>query len=362
VPRISSSGRLKAILTLLEERYGKREAFKPRPPVERALITILLKDGKERSAENAMRRIRRGFVDLNEMRVADPSELDTALGRSYPPGVGQLVCDALTAIFNYSQSMDLEALLELDVTKAETVLRRMGRMPSRVAGELLLAELHYGKLPATHGVLRVAKRVKLVRPGSMDSQVRSIRRLVSAKMTTRTYHAMEMLAERVCTPKDYDCRACSISEHCPTGQETLKKLAIQEEKERKAREAEEERLRVTRDRDRRQRAKKRAATARLKKQIQARSKKLKISTVKPKTKRRSKAKAAVPKTGTKMRQAPSTEVKPDRTKRKTRRRKTTSTPKTATPKTTTPKAATSKKTRASKAKPTRKKAASSRKK
>jgi endonuclease III len=326
--RVTASSRFKAILPILEQCYGSREGFKPRPPVQRALITSLLKNGKERAAETALRRIENEFVDLNEMRVANPAELDAALGKSYPPGVGQLLCDTLTAIFNYSQSMDLSPILALDAAKAETVLRRLEHMPSRVAGELLLANFESNQLPATHGILRVSKRLQLVQPGPMESQVRSLRRLVPSNLTVRAYHALEMLAERVCTPKDFDCQHCPVREHCPTGKEMLEKLAAQQEKERQAQEAEDARNQEKRNQDRREQAEQRAATARLKKQIAVRSKKLDIDTVKPKKARKNKPKSPAPSEGTQMKQTPSSEVKRSgartASKKKTARRKTSS--------------------------------------
>jgi len=317
--RISASKRFRTIFALLEKHFGRRQPHKLRPPVEQALVTLLLQDGKEEAAERAIRRLERYFVDLNETRVCDAKELDGILGARFPDGVGQLVADTLTAIFNHAQAMNLDDIMALDPERAEAKLARLSRLPSRVAGELLLSNLGYQKLPQGAGMLRVATRTKLIRRGPASSQIRCLRRLVPKSMVPRVLHAFELLGERVCTAKDFNCRRCPLQELCPTGVEMLRRLEIKEAKERAAREAEEERVRKKRERERKARARKRAATAKLKKTIQVRSKKLKISPTKKKRKRRKKVARVVP-TDAKMVQASSAEVKPDRLKKRGRRK------------------------------------------
>jgi len=134
-------------------------------------------------------------------------------------------------------------------------------------------------------------------------------------VVVRVFHAFETLAERICTANDYVCRSCPIKEHCPTGVDTIKRLEAKEAKELAAREAEEKRLKEQRHLDRRTRARKRVATEKLKKAIEVRSKELKIPTRKKTTRRR---KPAPSPAGTKMVQASSAEVKPERKKKKKR--------------------------------------------
>lgn len=310
--RNSAIRQFKTIFPILEREFGRRERYRAHPPVEQALLTLLLRDGREDQGQRVIKRLEREFVDLNEVRVCVPEVLDEVLGRSYPPGVGKLVTDALTAIFNHAQAMNLDSILELDVEKAKKKLLKLKPLPSRVAGELLLANLGCEKLPEGDGLLRVAKRTKIIKSGPVDLQIKTLRRMAPKAAVPRVFHAFEMLAERMCTEDDFGCRACPISEHCPTGTEKLKQLQIQEEKERATREAEEKRVKKQRDRDRRARARKRAATERLKKTIEVRSKKLKISTRK-KTRR---SPRAMPPVDAKMVQASSAVVKPSRKKKR----------------------------------------------
>ncbi|MFH1732923.1 MAG: hypothetical protein ABIF82_14900 [Planctomycetota bacterium] len=310
--RISAIRQFKTIFAILEKEFGRRERYRAHSPVEQVLLTLLLRDGKEDQGKRVIKRLEREFVDLNEVRVCVPEELDEVLGRDYPPSVGKLVTDTLTAIFNHAQAMNLDSILELDIEKAKKKLLKLRPLPSRVAGEFLLANLGCEKLPEGAGLLRVAKRTKMIKPGPADSQMKTLRRIVPKAAVPRVFHAFEMLAERICTENDFDCRACPINEHCPTGAEKLKQLQIQEEKERAAREAEEKHVKKQRDRDRRARARKRAATKKLKKTIEVRSKKLKISTRK-KTRRSSRA---APPADAKMVQTSSAVVKPSRKKKR----------------------------------------------
>jgi endonuclease III len=320
VARISATKRFKSIFPILEEEYGRREDYGLHPPIEQVLLTLLLKNGEEAPAERAINRLRKEFVNWNEARVSQPEALDRTLGNGYPPGIGQLIVDTLTAIFNRTQSMNLDDIVGLDPDRAESRLNRLRLLPSRVVGEFLLTQLDYDKLPPGAGLLRVAARTKLVRSSSAESRVRGLRQIVPKKYVRRAFHAFEMLGERVCTPRDYDCRSCPIVEHCPTGVETVRRLEAQEEKEREARDAERTRKRRKRRRDRKEQKRRRAATARLRKTIEERSKKLKITPSKTR-KRRKKKLQEKSRRSAKMVQASSADVKPDEATRKKRRRK-----------------------------------------
>ncbi len=302
--RTSATERFKTILGILEQEFGQRQPYRPHPPVEQALFTVLLKDGQEAPAERALRRLQREFVDWNETRVSEAEYLDRILGKGFPQGVGELVRSTLTAIFNHSQAMNLDDIMGLDPQAAGTRLKKLDVMPSRVSGELLLANLNYGKLPEGAGLLRVARRTKLVRPGPPHSQMRGLRRISPNTRVPRVFHAFEMLAERICTAEDFDCAGCPIKSLCPTGVEKLKQLEIQKEKERQAQEAEKERSRKKRRQGRKARARKKAATKELKKAIQLRSKKLNISTSKQRERHRNTDAA-----GAVMMQTPSGKVK-----------------------------------------------------
>lgn len=275
----TGSARFSAIFTLLERHFGQREPYKPHPPVEQALVTLLLQNGKEAPALRAISRLQRKFVDWNEVRVCDPQTLDDALGRAYA-GVGRLITRTLTAIFNHAQAMNLDDIMALGPDRAEQKLTRLDSMPSRVAGELLLANLNSKKLPAGAGLLRVAARTGLVRHGPADAQARALRRLVPAVKTARTLHAFEMLAERACTAENFDCRACPAHRLCPTGVETLRRLHLEEEKARAAREAEHVRLCEKHRREKKLKARRHASKEKLKKAIQLRSRTLRIPTTK----------------------------------------------------------------------------------
>jgi endonuclease III len=315
---VSATKRFKAIFPLLEKAFGRREPLSERPPVEQVLVTLLLKDGKEKPALRAMKRLSREFVDLNEARIADPEHIDDLLGRGYPDGVGKLVAKALTAIFNEAQAMSLDAVMALDAKQAEVKLRRMTEMPSRVAGELLMGSLGTKQLPPGAGLLRVASRTGLVAAGKVDSMIRSLRRVTPKTAAQRVFHCFETLAERVCTVKDYDCPNCPINEHCELGQKMLDELAEQDAREKEALAVEASRLKEKRAQERKDRARRRASTERLKKQIQDRSSQLKLGA---KDRKRRTRKTVVPEE-THMVQASSAEVKPDEKERARRRTKT----------------------------------------
>lgn len=306
--KASPTVRFKTIFTALEKTFGRRDSYKNHPPVKQALITLLLKAGKEEEAHKIIRKLEREFVDWNEVRVCEPETLNNLVGTSYP-GVGGLIKDSLTAIFNHSQSMNIDDIMEMHPDVAEQRLRRLAPMPSRVAGELLLARLKYQKLPETTGILRVAKRVKLVKQGPSNLQIKALRRFVSTPLVPRVFHSFEMLAERFCTADNSGCAICPICEFCPTGTEKV-------EKERARAAAE-----LAKQKVQQEAAQKRDSMERFKQAIKVRTKKLDVvlgkRPVRPVAKKKKKEKVTPP-VATKMVQASSADV---RTRRVPKRKK-----------------------------------------
>ena len=233
--RASVANKFKSVFAVLEKEFGRREKYSTHVPVRQALVTVLLKDGKECSAERIIRKLENEFVDWNEVRVCDPEMLDSMLGAGFPKGTGKLICDTLTAIFNHSQAMNLDDVMSLPAEQAQQKLRRLAPMPSRVMGELLLAGLGYKKLPETPGLLRAAKRLGFLNSGNSESQVKVLRKLVAPPMTSRAFHVFELLAERFCLNEGTVCETCPVCGHCPTGADKAKKLKAQHEREQAAR-------------------------------------------------------------------------------------------------------------------------------
>jgi len=329
--KVSATKRFETIFPILEDQWGERVPYKERPPLQQILITLLLVDGQEGPAEKTLDRLREHFVDLNELRVSDPDQLDELLGDRHPPGVGKQIVDALTAIFNNTQAMTLKWLMELEPEEAFEELNQLEKFPSRAIGELLMACFGYDKLPATEGLLRVAERTDIVSSGAPESQMLGLRRITPKDDRERIFHAFEMHAERICTRKDYDCPNCPINEDCPTGQETLERLRLQEEQEKAAQKAEAARLQRKLERDKRTEKRRKEAAAKLKETIEARSKELNIAVNEKNTKsskgkktgkKKSKAKSSTKssKNTAKMVQAPSHEVKSKPEKKKSNRK------------------------------------------
>ncbi len=310
--KISPAQKFKKVFALLEKKFGRRDRYGAYPPVQQALVTLLLKDGREDYALRTIRRLEHEFVDWNELRVCDPEMLDDFLGNGSPRGTGRLIRDTLTAIFNHSQSMNLDDVVELESEQAETLLKKLNSMPSRVAGELLLANLGYKKLPDGAGLLRVARRTKLVHQTAAENQIRALRRMVPDALLPRVFHAFETLAERICLREESPCSACPIANLCPTGVDKLARLRIEAEKERAAREALEKQERNKRKHAHKLQARKRASTKKLKQAIAVR--KLKILGA-PKSKRPARRPAGP----ARMVQASSAEVRLSRHKAKRRK-------------------------------------------
>jgi len=121
---VSATDQGKAINALLNK-LPKGDIEPPpedRTPIEELVYAFLLWESSTSRADNAFKRCQQSFVDLNDLRVSRPREVEAALGKTYPrleERVARLQA-SLQEIYirEYEVSLDsLEALSKRDARK-----------------------------------------------------------------------------------------------------------------------------------------------------------------------------------------------------------------------------------------------------
>ncbi|MFW5750317.1 MAG: hypothetical protein ACOCZK_01590 [Planctomycetota bacterium] len=104
---------LMKICEALEERYGRRKVVEQEDFIEALIHQILELATAERTAREALKRIKAEYIDWNDMRVATVREIQDILGPRYPrcrekaEDLHSLLADLYTAF----RSMDLSATM-----------------------------------------------------------------------------------------------------------------------------------------------------------------------------------------------------------------------------------------------------------
>jgi hypothetical protein len=107
-----------------EHKSQPREVLEPLDALVRAAMSYGVSDTK---ADEAMRLIKREFVDLNELRVATDLEIQELLGVRYPDIERRvaMITQALNNIFEREHTMSLERLKSVSRRDARQFLREL---------------------------------------------------------------------------------------------------------------------------------------------------------------------------------------------------------------------------------------------
>ncbi len=141
--------------------FEKQAGFAPAPsPVEELVLEALRSETAEAEALDALGRIRRSFLDLNEMRVARTTELARVLDPL--PGAESAAAriqKTLNRLFEREGGMSLTCLAELKPSEARKALQSMDKGVSRnTAGRILFATCPGATMPASPEALKTARR------------------------------------------------------------------------------------------------------------------------------------------------------------------------------------------------------------
>ncbi len=142
-----------------------KPSFEPLAALVRGAMSYDVPDAR---ADEAMSRIEREFVDLNELRVATDLEIQELLGARYP-AIEQrvaMITQTLNLIFEREHTLNLERLKTLKKTEARQFLRDLPNLSPFVEAYVMLYGLDTPALPMDESMLALLKDAAILDPAA----------------------------------------------------------------------------------------------------------------------------------------------------------------------------------------------------
>lgn len=226
------------------------EKIKPRWPLptpvedlnllEHGLLAVLLRHLEQRKAQDAIARLKQGYPDWNEMRVAQVQEVAAqmlGLGRrAARDDVAHVLVAArdarefLQEVFQKTHGLELEFLRE-DLSASSKLVQQMPHT-GLAAGGFLLWLAGNRQMPVHAAMVRVLDRLGLVSRAGLAKKARDVvGPLVPEGDELRFVQVLGEIADRWCDARKPVCWECPLREECPFGKKVAHDHKLQMERQ-----------------------------------------------------------------------------------------------------------------------------------
>lgn len=226
------------------------EKIKPRWPLpspveelnllEHGMLAVLLRHIDQRKAVDAIGRLRKGYPDWNEMRVAQIQEVAAqmlGLGRrgarddvAHYLAAARDVREYLQEVYQKTHGLELEFLRE-DLSASSKLVQQMPHT-GLAAGGFLLWLAGDRQLPVHAAMVRVLDRLGLVSRAGLAKKARDVvGPLVPDGDELRFVQIVGEIADRWCDARKPICWDCPLREECPFGKKVAQDHKVQMERQ-----------------------------------------------------------------------------------------------------------------------------------
>lgn len=217
------SALLHKVRRALRKRFGRPSPETAEDVAQLLLIFILLEETSREVVEDALKRIERGFVDLNELRVSSPTEIAEVIpGVPHAQRKGIRLTKLFSAMFLKHNTMDWDFLRSMGVREVRQYFETIagGDEVLGAAAVMLLAAGH--AVPADTDVRRVLTRLDLIGRDEDTASVHGfLERSVSRVQGFEVWWLIRRLGESLCVVKTPLCGRCPLKAACKTGEARL---------------------------------------------------------------------------------------------------------------------------------------------
>jgi len=212
--------RLEKVRVALRRRYGQPPPVAVTHPVEHAMRTLLSEEATSEQVEQAMGRIRRHFVDLNDLRVSRPREIRDVLGVNFPRSgqKARVLPRILDQVFKQFNSMVWDFLHEMGKVEARAYFEKLEDVRPFLAAVLARDCTGAHAFPVDLDVARVLGRLGIVDPSShSEAEMQALlERAIKANRVYESHWAVKRLAEEHCKAPTSICVGCPVFKICPS--------------------------------------------------------------------------------------------------------------------------------------------------
>jgi endonuclease III len=210
--------RVERIRQILRHRYGAAPAVTVTHPVEHALRAILAEEAAAKEADEGLERLRRHFVDLNDLRVSRPREIRDVLGQNFPRSAhkARVMPRMLDQVFKRHNTMIWDFLEDMGKVQARAYFEKLEDVRPFVAATLVRDCLGAHAFPVDTDIIRVLGRLGIVDPAKeSEPKVQAfLERAVKADRAYEMHWLLKRLAEDVCIVGTPLCPKCSLNKMC----------------------------------------------------------------------------------------------------------------------------------------------------
>ena len=204
------------------------ESDEPRPLLEELIYAICREGSTPADADAAYARLRKVFIDWNEIRVSTVQEVGEVLRPLSGPGTrGKRIIGLLQEVFEATYTFDLGELAKKGLKDAARKLRfYKGSVNDYAVAWVVQSTLGGHAIPLDEPTLRVLRRLGVVEdvdPDNLDAVRGSVEHVIAKTRGPEFTDLLSIHAKELCTEKDPHCAACPLKNDCPTGIENTSK-------------------------------------------------------------------------------------------------------------------------------------------
>lgn len=217
--------------TALKKRFPlptEEAAAEPRPLLEELIYASCREGSSPDEADAGYARLRKAFIDWNEVRVSTVQEVADILRPLSGSGTrAKRIIGLLQEVFEDKYSFDLGELGKKGLKDTARKLRFYKEGVNDYAVAWAMQRTLGGHaIPLDEPTLRVLQRLGVVEEVDLESleTVRgSIEHVIPKTRGPEFTDLMSILAKEICTEKDPNCPACPLKSDCPVGIENASK-------------------------------------------------------------------------------------------------------------------------------------------
>jgi len=204
----------------LRRRFGELPRLAVTHPVEHAIRAILSEEAASAEVDDAIDRLHRHFVDLNDLRVSRPREIREVLGGEFPRSghKARVIPRLLDQVFKQHNSMVWDFLEEMGKTEARAYFEKLEDVRPFVAATMARDCVGAHAVPVDNDVSRALGRLGIVGPATeSEAEMQTIlERAVKANRAYEVHWLAKRLGEDLCIVGTPLCRQCPLNSFCPS--------------------------------------------------------------------------------------------------------------------------------------------------
>jgi len=212
--------RLERIRLALRRRYGDEPRAPVTHPVEHAVRTILAEEATSDAVEKAVERLRRHFIDWNDLRVSRPREIREVLGATFPRGgyKARVIPRLLDQVFKQHNSMVWDFLETMGKVETRGYFEKLEEVRPFVAATIARDCIGAHAFPVDNDVARVLGRLAIVDPAAQpEADMQGLlERAVKSNRAFELHRLIKHLAEQLCVVGTPLCGKCPLRRTCPS--------------------------------------------------------------------------------------------------------------------------------------------------